>query len=145
MVDSHVIQAGNGAAITRLSGRVTAAERTALSFEIPGELDRLPVEVGERFAAGDVLAELDAARYRLVADQRRAERREAEAVRREKRQDYRRQASLADKGYVSETRLDAARAALDTAESRLASARAALALAERDLALTRLGAPSTAP
>lgn len=141
VVDSHVIQAGNGAAITRLSGRITAAERTALSFEIPGELDRLPVEVGERFAAGEVLAELDAARYRLVADQRRAERREAEAVQREKRQDYRRQASLADKGYVSETRLDAARAALDTAESRLASARAALALAERDLALTRLAAP----
>ncbi|WP_108445384.1 efflux RND transporter periplasmic adaptor subunit [Halomonas denitrificans] len=141
VVDSHVIEAGNGAAITRLSGRITAAERTALSFEIPGELDRLPLEVGERFAAGEVLAELDAARYRLVADQRRAERQEAEAVLREKREDYRRQASLADKGYVSQTRLDAARAALGTAESRLASARAALALAERDLTLTRLAAP----
>lgn len=141
VVDSHVIEAGNGAAITRLSGRVKAAERTALSFEIPGELNRLKVDVGERFTAGDVLAELDATRYRLVADQRRAERQEAEAVLREKRQDFRRQARLADKGYVSETRLDAARAALGTAESRLASARAALALAERDLTLTRLAAP----
>lgn len=141
VVDSHVIAAGNGAAITRLSGRIKAAERTALSFEIPGELRRLRVDIGERFAAGEVLAELDAARYRLVADQRRAERREAEAVLREKRQDYRRHARLADKGYVSETRLDAARAALGTAESRLASARATLALAERDLTLTRLAAP----
>lgn len=141
VVDSHVIAAGNDAAITRLSGRVKAAERTSLSFEIPGEIRRLNVDVGERFAAGDVLAALDDARYRLVADQRRAERQEAEAVLREKRQDYRRHASLAEQGYVSETRLDAARAALGTAESRRASARAALALAERDLALTRLTAP----
>ncbi|MFG6157806.1 efflux RND transporter periplasmic adaptor subunit [Halomonas sp. 1390] len=141
VVDSHVIQAGNGAAITRLSGRIKAAERTSLSFEIPGELRRLRVDVGERFAAGDVLAELDDARYRLVADQRRAERQEAEAVLREKRQDYRRHARLAEQNYVSETRLDAARAALGTAESHLASARATLALAERDLTLTRLAAP----
>ncbi|RTQ97800.1 efflux RND transporter periplasmic adaptor subunit [Halomonas nitroreducens] len=141
VVDSHVIQAGNGAAITRLSGRVKAAERTTLSFEIPGEIRRLNVEVGERFVAGDVLAELDDARYRLVARQRRAEEREAQAVLREKRQDYQRQASLADKGYVSETRLDAARAALGTAESRQASAQAARELAERDLTLTTLEAP----
>ncbi|MDT8880647.1 efflux RND transporter periplasmic adaptor subunit [Halomonas saccharevitans] len=141
VVDSHVIQAGNGAAVTRLSGRVKAAERTSLSFEIPGEIRRLNVDVGERFADGDVLAELDDARYRLVADQRRAELQEAEAVLREKREDFRRHASLAEKGYVSQTRLDAARAALGTAESRRASARAALELAERDLSLTTLAAP----
>ncbi|MEQ6888434.1 efflux RND transporter periplasmic adaptor subunit [Halomonas sp. CS7] len=141
VVDSHVIQAGNATAVTRLSGRVKAAERTSLSFEIPGEIRRLNVDVGERFAAGDVLVELDAARYRLVADQRRAERQEAQAVLREKREDYRRHASLAEKGYVSQTRLDAARAALGTAESRRASARAALELAERDLSLTTLAAP----
>ncbi|UYG07382.1 efflux RND transporter periplasmic adaptor subunit [Halomonas sp. M4R1S46] len=141
VVDSHVIQAGNGTAITRLSGRVKAAERTSLSFEIPGEIRRLTVDVGERFAAGEVLAALDDERYRLVARQRRAELREAEAVLREKRQDYRRQASLAEKGYVSETRLDAARAAMGTAESRHASAEAARELAERDLTLTALEAP----
>lgn len=141
VVDSHLIQAGDGATVTRLSGRVMAAERTSLSFEIPGEIRRLSVDVGERFTAGEVLAELDDARYRLVARQRRAEQREAEAVLTEKREDYRRQASLAEKGYVSETRLDAARAALGTAESRQASAQAALEIAERDLTLTRLSAP----
>ncbi|MDR5865196.1 efflux RND transporter periplasmic adaptor subunit [Halomonas koreensis] len=141
VVDSHVIRGDNGMAPTRLSGRVKAAERTALSFEIPGEIRRLPLDVGDGFSAGQPLATLVEDRYRLVADQRRAERREAEAVLREKRQDYRRQASLAEKGYVSDTRLDAARAALDTAESRLARTRAAQALAERDLRLTTLAAP----
>ncbi|MFG6176921.1 efflux RND transporter periplasmic adaptor subunit [Halomonas sp. THAF12] len=141
VVASHVIQADGNGAVTRLSGRVKAAERTALSFEIPGEIQSLSVDVGDTFAAGDTLASLDDARYRLVAQQRRAERREAEASLAEKRQDYRRQASLADKGYVSDTRLDTARAALDTAESRHASAQAAVALAERDLRLTTLTAP----
>lgn len=141
VVDSHVIQAGNGATVTRLSGRVEAAERTSLSFEIAGEIRRLDVEVGERFAAGDLLAELDPARYRLAADQRRAELQEAEAVLREKRQDYRRHVRLAEQDYVSETRLDAARAARETAESRRSLAQAALALAERDLAQTALRAP----
>ncbi|GAA0639215.1 efflux RND transporter periplasmic adaptor subunit [Halomonas beimenensis] len=141
VVDSHVIQAGNGAAVTRLSGRVKAAERTSLSFEIPGEIRRLTADVGERFAAGEVLATLDDERYRLVARQREAELGEAEAVLREKRQDYRRHARLAEQGYVSRTRLDAARAALGTAESRHASAEAARDLAERDLTLTTLAAP----
>ncbi len=76
-----------------------------------------------------------------MAQQRRAEAREAEASLIEKRQDYQRQSSLAEKGYVSDTQLDTARAGLDTAESRHASAVAALELAERDLAQTTLTAP----
>ncbi len=141
VVASHVIQANGGDGVTRLSGRVKAAERTALSFEIPGEIKTLPVDVGDTFAAGATLATLEDTRYRLVVQQRRAALQEAEATLAEKRQDYRRQASLAEQGYVSDTRLDTARAALDTAESRRASAQAAVALAERDLHLTTLRAP----
>lgn len=141
VVDSYVIQAGNGSERTHLSGRVRAAERTTLSFEISGKLERIAVDVGDHFDAGDTLATLDDARYRLVAQQRRAETREAKASLIEKRQDYRRQSSLADKGYVSDTQLDTARAGLDTAESRHASALAAQELAERDLKQTTLSAP----
>ncbi|SHK19785.1 efflux RND transporter periplasmic adaptor subunit [Halomonas caseinilytica] len=141
VVDSHVVQAGNATDISRLSGRVKAAEHTTLSFEIAGKLERVAVDVGDPFDAGEPLATLDDERYRLVAQQRRAEAREAEASLIEKRQDYQRQSSLAEKGYVSDTQLDTARAGLDTAESRHASAVAALELAERDLAQTTLTAP----
>ncbi|MBW5799135.1 efflux RND transporter periplasmic adaptor subunit [Halomonas elongata] len=141
VVDSYTIQAGNGRELTHLSGRVRAAERTKLSFEIAGKLESLDVDVGDHFDADQTLATLDDERYRLVAQQRRAEAREAEASLVEKRQDYRRQSSLADKGYVSDTQLDTARAGLDTAESRHASAVAAQELAERDLEQTTLSAP----
>ncbi|GKW48179.1 efflux RND transporter periplasmic adaptor subunit [Halomonas sp. NCCP-2165] len=141
VVEAHVIQPDSGAAATRLTGRVRAAERSTLSFELPGRLARLEVEAGDRIRAGEPLARLEDERYRLVAEQRRAELREAEALLEEKRQDYRRHARLAERDYVSATRLDSVRAALASAESRQASAAAALALAERDLALTTLTAP----
>lgn len=141
VVDSHEIQAANGPDITRLSGRVQAAEHTTLSFEIAGQIEHIAVDVGDRFDAGAPLATLDDERYRLVARQRRAEVREAEASLIEKRQDFRRQSSLAEKGYVSDTQLDTARAGLDTAESRHASAVAAREIATRDLSQTTLNAP----
>ncbi|EPC01995.1 hypothetical protein L861_20295 [Litchfieldella anticariensis FP35 = DSM 16096] len=141
VVDTYVVQPANGPSITTLSGQIQAAEKTSLSFEISGEIERMAVDVGDHFAAGDVLAELNDARYRLVLNQRRAEESEARAQHQEKRQDYTRQASLQEKGFVSQAHLDTARAALDTAESQLASAAAARELAERDLRMTSLHAP----
>jgi RND family efflux transporter MFP subunit len=141
IVASYQIQAGNGDTTTHLSGRIKAAENTTLGFEIPGEIAQLSVKAGDKFAAGDVLATLDDERYQLVAQQRQAELREAAAVLTEKRQDYQRQSQLAQKGYVSATGLDAARAALDSAESRHAASIAASHLAQRDLKQTSLIAP----
>ncbi|WP_148252046.1 efflux RND transporter periplasmic adaptor subunit [Aidingimonas lacisalsi] len=141
VVDSHTIQTDGTQRISRFSGQVQAAERTTLSFEIAGELESVTVDVGDDFAAGETLATIDDERYRLVAQQRRAEAREAEASLQEKRQDYQRQSELVQKDYVSASQFDTAQAALDTAESRHASALTALDLAERDLALTTLQAP----
>ncbi|GAA0563700.1 efflux RND transporter periplasmic adaptor subunit [Halomonas salifodinae] len=141
VVDSHLLEPGNGATISHLSGRVRAAERSTLSFELPGRVSFLRVEAGDRIRAGEPLARLEAERYQLVAEQRRAELREAEALLEEKRQDYRRHAQLAERDYVSANQLESVRAALASAESRQATAAAALALAERDLALTTLEAP----
>ncbi|GGX94578.1 hemolysin D [Litchfieldella qijiaojingensis] len=141
VVDTYVVQPANGLSITTFSGRIQAAEKTSLSFEISGKIERMAVEVGDRFTAGDILAELDEARYQLIVNQRRAEENEARAQRQEKRQDYTRQASLREKGFVSQAHLDAAKAALDTAESQFASAVAARELAERDLRMTTLRAP----
>ncbi|MDN3524487.1 efflux RND transporter periplasmic adaptor subunit [Halomonas sabkhae] len=141
VVDSYRIPDGNGDSAIHLAGRVEAAEHTTLSFEVSGKLEQLELDVGDTFQAGDVLARLNDARYRLVARQRRAEAKEAKASLTESRQDFRRQSRLAERNYASDTRLDSARAALDTAESRHESALAALQIAERDLEQTTLEAP----
>ncbi|WP_141321653.1 efflux RND transporter periplasmic adaptor subunit [Halomonas halmophila] len=141
VVDSYRIPDSNGDSAIHLAGRVEAVEHTTLSFGVSGKLEQLELDVGDTFQAGDVLARLDDARYRLVARQRRAEAKEAEASLTESRQDFRRQSRLAERNYASDTRLDSARAALDTAESRHESALAALQIAERDLEQTTLEAP----
>ncbi|HSH48878.1 MAG TPA: efflux RND transporter periplasmic adaptor subunit [Halomonas sp.] len=141
VVDTYVINDQSPASQTRLSGRVVAAEKSTLSFEVPGKIKALEIDVGERFSAGDALAQLDKERYRLVLDQREAEQREAASALNEKQRDYRRRVQLAEKGYVSQSQLDTVSAGLDSARSRQQSATAALQLARRDLELTALTAP----
>lgn len=141
VVDTYVINNGASTPVTRLSGRVAAAEKTTLSFEVPGKIEELTIDVGETFTAGEPLARLGEERYRLVLDQRQAEQREAATMLQEKQRDYRRHAELAEKGYVSRSLLDTVRASLDSARSRQQSAAAALELAQRDLKLTTLTAP----
>lgn len=140
-VDTYVINGQSTASTTRLSGRVTAAEKSTLSFEVPGKIEALTIDVGETFRAGEPLAQLDRQRYQLVLGQREAEQREAAAALNEKQRDHRRHAQLAEKGYVSQARLDTVKASLDSARSRQQSATAALDLARRDLDLTTLTAP----
>ncbi|MGO2132633.1 MAG: efflux RND transporter periplasmic adaptor subunit [Halomonas sp.] len=141
VVDSYVINGQVSGSMTRLSGRVTAAEKTTLSFEVPGRIETLTTDVGETFSAGEPLVQLDKQRYRLVLGQREAELREATAALNEKQQDHQRHATLAEKGYVSQARLDTVKAALESARSRQQSATAALDLAQRDLNLSTLSAP----
>jgi RND family efflux transporter MFP subunit len=141
VVDTAVVRAANGAADVTLSGRVVAAEKTRLSFEISGQIERLSVDVGERFEAGDVLAALDDSRYRLVEQRATASAQEAKASLHEARLAFERQQQLREKGFVSEAALDNAQAKLDTARSRYQSAQASRRLAQRDLRLTELTAP----
>lgn len=143
VVDTTEVMAANSNSQVTLSGRVKAAEQTSLSFEISGEIEKLTVDVGDSFEAGDTLAVLGDARYQLVYDRSLAAEREAKAALDEAELDYNRQSGLKDKGYISQSRLDSARAALDTARSRYQSAVASRRLAERDLRLTALKAPFT--
>ncbi|MBU2886553.1 efflux RND transporter periplasmic adaptor subunit [Gilvimarinus agarilyticus] len=140
-VDATEVQATNAASQVSLSGRVRAVERTVLSFEVSGEIAEIHVDVGDAIEQGQVLASLDAERYRLVLNQAQASATEAQAALTEKQLDYNRLQELKGKGFVSEANLDSARAALETARSRLNSALASVSIAERDVALTQIKAP----
>ena len=49
----------------RFSGVVEAASTSSLSFEVPGNVQEVKVDVGERVSQGQVLATLDDQTYRL--------------------------------------------------------------------------------
>lgn len=112
----------------RLPGRVRAAKRAELSFDVPGFVDRFSLEEGRRVKAGELVARLDDRIYRSRLDAARAEFERA-------RNDLARYQSLWDSEQA------VARAEVEDRRARLEVARTNLAAAERDLADTTIKAP----
>ncbi len=112
----------------RLPGRVRAAKRAELSFDVPGFVDKFSLEEGRRVKAGELVARLDDRIYRSRLDAARAEfeRARSDLVR------YQR---------LWESVQAVARAEVDDRRARLELARTNLAAAERDLADTAIKAP----
>lgn len=129
------------APVRHLPGTIQAADRAPLGFEVEGRVQRVAVEIGDTFAAGDVLATLETTPLRIALDQENAALIEAEAQAAEARLDYDRQSTLYDRGVVSAAARDAARATLDSTESRLAVARTRVEDAEDRLSESDLIAP----
>lgn len=141
VVDTTRVLSANGPEQVTLSGQVRASEHTQLSFEVTGEVRTVLVDVGDTVATGEVLATLDKARYELAYGQALASEREAAAALQEARLDHRRQSDLAERGFGSQSQLDSATAALESARYRHEAAVASRRIAERDLAQTQLKAP----
>lgn len=143
VVDTATVLPANGSSEITLSGRIKAAEQTQLSFEISGKIERLTVDVGDSFEAGETLAVIDDARYQLEYDRAVASEQEAKSAFEEAKLAYKRLSSLREKGYTSQSQLDSAEASLESSRSRYESAVASRRLAARDLRLTELKAPFT--
>lgn len=112
----------------RLPGRIRAAKRAELSFDVPGFVDRFSLEEGRRVKAGEVVAHLDDRIYRSRLDAARAEFERARS-------------DLARYQRLWDTEMAVARSEVDDRRARLETARTSLAAAERDLADTVIKAP----
>ena len=140
-VDWAVAEAVPSVPIRHLTGTVRAADRAVLGFEVDGRVAEVRAAIGDRFAAGDVLAVLDAAALEIALEQAQAALVEAEVLEAEAARDFERQAELFARGIAAEARRDDARAALDAARSRLAVARTRVADAADRLEEAVLVAP----
>ena len=127
----------------RFSGVVEAASTSSLSFEVPGNVQEVKVEVGESVSQGQVLAKLDDQTFRLNVEAAqatvgRAEVELADADRESKRLQ---QIAGRDRGLVSGQMLDQAQANYEAARKNLSYTQSRLNLAKRDLERTVLQAP----
>lgn len=139
----------------RLYGNVEIRE-VQLGFRVPGRIERLLVDEGDKVTPGQVLAELDTrplqdklagadARVEAAAataardangsrpqqiGEARAEVAAAEAAVVEARRQFERRQALVDKGFISKADLQTAEAGLRSAQAQLAQANAALSLAQ---------------
>ncbi len=111
----------------RYPGKVKAAHRAALSFQVAGQIEKLNVLEGQQVKKGEILSQLDqkslayavkAARAKFLAS----------------KQDYARASELFQEKVISKAQLDSAHSAFDIA-------RAELDIQEKFLADSRLVAP----
>ena len=127
----------------RFSGVVEAASTSSLSFEVPGNVQEVKVDVGERVTEGQVLATLDDETYRLNVEAAEANvgRAEVELADAERESGRLQEIAGRDRGLVSKQMLDQSQAGVDAARKNLSYARSRLNLARRDLDRTVLRAP----
>lgn len=101
-------------------GKVKAARRAELSFQIAGQIEQLNILEGQQVEKGDLLAALDRKNYLYEV-------RAAKATYQALKQDFSRASQLYEEKVISQARYDAARSAHDVARARLDVKRKALA------------------
>ena len=125
----------------KFPGIVQAVDTSALSFEVSGNVQQLAVDVGDRFAAGDVLAALDTQTYKLNVEAAEAALGRARADEAESKTEFDRKDTLYKKGWVAKSAFDQALAAYESATNQVRFRQSELNLARRDLEKTEMAAP----
>lgn len=109
---------------TVLTGDVQARFISELAFPSAGKVTLLPVDVGDRVAAGQLVGRLDPLDLRATLDTSEAQVQALQARVALARADHARQARLLPKGYTNRSEYERAQAALKGAEAELMTAMA---------------------
>lgn len=127
----------------RFSGVVEAASTSSLSFEVPGNVQEVTVDVGERIAKGQVLARLDNQTYQLNVEAAQATAGRAQVELEDARRESERleEINARSPGLVSGQMLDQARTNYEAARKNLNYTNSRLNLTKQDLERTVLQAP----
>ena len=122
------------------SGTSKSSRESRLSFKVSGTVINIPVQIGQRLSAGDLIAEIDPATYALQVQQAQASLAEAQANDRRAGADYQRTKGLYANDNASLNDLDAARAQAESFGAMVASADKALEIARLNLSYAKLTA-----
>jgi RND family efflux transporter MFP subunit len=127
----------------RFSGVVEAADASRISFEVPGNVREVNVEVGEEITKGQVLAVLDDRTFRMKGEAARAAVGRAEVELNDARSELERfrKAAEINPGAISPRLIDQAETRFNSARKNLRYHNSQLDLARRDLERTVLKAP----
>lgn len=120
------------------TGTSKSSRASRLSFKVSGTIINLPVQIGERLGAGDLIAEIDSASYVLQAQQAQASLVEAQANERRATANYDRTKGLYANSNASLNDLESARAQAESASALVAAASKALEIARLNISYTKL-------
>ena len=129
--------------VRKFSGVVEAVDSSTLAFEVFGNVKEVRVKVGDRVKKGQVIATLDERTFRLDVQAAEAAVERAKVQLADKKNDLDRFQRIAkmDSGAVSQSSIDKAKAAYDSALKNVKYTRSQVKLAKRDLEKTKLSAP----
>jgi multidrug efflux system membrane fusion protein len=122
------------------SGTLKSTRESRLSFKVAGTVTELPVQIGQRLKAGELIARLDSDSFALQVEQAQASLVEAQAGERNAQASYERTKGLYANDNASLNELDAARAAAEAAAAQVRAATKALEIARLNVSYTRLTA-----
>lgn len=137
------VEAANQSKQRRISGKLVAADNTALSFSVSGTVQDVLVNAGQTINEGDVLAKLDKKPFDIALKQTKAKLSVARAQLTEKQQRFKRMKELLSRQVVSVSDFEVAQADLNVAKGNLRAAQAAMDDAVRNLANISLASPFT--
>lgn len=124
-------------------GKAQAAQEASLSFRVSGQVASLPVNVGDKVKAGDILATLDDTDFKNAVNIAEGLLGEAKAAYVDAAKDYQRALNIQkkDPGIISEAMIDKAKANSEITAAAQRSAEANLQLAKDRLSYTQIKAP----
>ncbi len=122
------------------SGTSKSSRESRLSFKVSGTITNVPVQIGQRLNAGDLIAEIDPAGYVLQAQQAQASLVEAQANNRRAAANYDRTKGLYANSNASLNDLESARAQAESASAVVRVAGKALEIARLNVSYTKLTA-----
>jgi RND family efflux transporter MFP subunit len=123
-----------------LTGRIEAKDQAALGFRIAGRVLERPVNVGDRIAAGQVIARLEPQNEQNALRSAKANLVAAQAALTQARNHFERQETLFGQGWTTAALFDQAKKAATTAQSQVDSAEAQLKIARDLVGFTELKA-----
>ena len=140
-VKHQKISYSTGKLVKTFSG-VTKAELEAnLSFRVSGRVEKMPVNVGDKLAKGQLVARLDNKDYAVLYEQAKAELASAKASLRSAESEYNRTIGLYEKRNASKSQLDTARATAESAKAQVKANNQQVEAARLQLSYTNLYSP----
>lgn len=124
-----------------LDGVIEAVQQSTVSAQTSGTVQRLPYDVDDSVAAGDLIVQLEDSEQRSRLRQAQAGLEEAEAALSDAKQRFERIEAVHERGLVSRQEFDQARNTLAAARARVERAGAAVSEAREQLSYTRVMAP----
>jgi HlyD family secretion protein len=123
------------------TGKIQPEVQVKISPEVSGEIVELPVKEGDRVRRGALLMKIKPDLYVAQRDQAEAGLAQMKASLTKSEAEFERVRSLYDKGMVSKSEYDIARAAFESSEAAIAQAGASLNQARESLRKTTIFAP----